>query len=160
MAKKLNKLMQGDKNVQAVVLDQLAEANAAEILEHALTENMCSSIIGKLVARSPDDVIDSITSTMRQDQGFAAELTKRIPVGSFQQRVYEAASKANPIEVKLVLDEILKATQQYPQDAVLPDTFFEWFQQLITHYKVSPEQYLHLTSIIFRQNPQPQPPRM
>lgn len=153
LAKKLGQLMQTDKNVQARVFDQLAESHAAEILEHALTENMCSAILSRLVSRSPDDVIDSITSTINCDQGFSTELAKRIPFGVIQQRVYSAATTGSPAEVKCVLDEILRAAQQSPQDAVLPDTFFKWFQQLITHYKVSPEQYLHLTSIIFQKNP-------
>lgn len=152
MADKLSELMAADELLGAVVFDRMSEKHATGILDHALSENLCSTIIKRLVDRSPDEVVDSLTDILNVDQSFADELATHLPIAVIKRRVREAVARGVTSEIRVVLDEILTATQQFRHDDVLPNSFFDWFKRVIARYKVTPEQYLQLTSIIFHNN--------
>lgn len=149
---KLSTLMKNNAQIETSVLDELAESHSEGFLEHALTENMCSVVCDKLSTKSPNELINYMTSKINNEKVFASEFLKCVSPSILQQSL---CSDAESNQIKQLLDGIHKTMQQQSasNDNILPKVFHEWIAKLFSHYKLTANQYLQLTSIYIKKNP-------
>lgn len=152
LTSKLSSLMKSNALIETSVLDELAETHSEAFLEHALTENVCSVICDKLTTKSPNEFINFITSKINNEKVFAGEFLKCVSPSILQENL---CNDAQSNQIKLLLEEIHKTMQQQSasKDNVLPKVFHEWIAKLFSHYKLTANQYLQLTSIYIKKNP-------
>lgn len=165
LTKRLSTIMATDKQVETAVLEEFAEKHSECFLEHAITENLCSVICDRLTAKSPNAITDYTTEKINNDDQFASDFLDRVSVAVLRQKLMDTISTSKR-EQHILLDDFLTALKDYISSAPrisprivdtgnLPEHIHLWVSKLFNQFKLSPEQYLQLTSIYIQKNPPP-----
>lgn len=160
LTKRLSTLMSTDKQVETQVLEELAETHSESFLEHAITENLCSVICDRLSVKSPNGITDYTTEKINNDEQFASDFLDRVSVSMLRQKLMDTVTTSKR-EQHILLDDFLTAlkdsahriSRRTIDTGHLPEHIHLWVSKLFDQFKLTPEQYLQLTSIYIRKNP-------
>lgn len=165
LTKRLSTMMSINKQTENDVLEELAEKHSESFLEHAITENLCSVICDRLSVKSPNGITDYATEKINSDDQFASDFLDRVSVSLLRQKLMDAAATSKR-EQHILLDDFLTALKDYINSThrvspktidtgILPEHIHLWVSKLFDQFKLTPEQYLQLTSIYIQRNPPP-----
>ncbi|XP_031630686.1 telomere-associated protein RIF1 [Contarinia nasturtii] len=163
LTKRLSTMMTNDKQIETVVLEELAEQHSESFLENAITENLCSVICDRLTLKSPNAIIDYTTEKINMDENFASNFLDKVSVSTLRQKLMDIVATSKR-EQHILLDDFLTALKEYigsthrmsPRTidtGILPEHIHLWISKLFDQFKITPEQYLQLTSIFIQRNP-------
>lgn len=166
LTKRLITIMANDKQVETNVLEELAEKHSESFLEHAITENLCSVICEKLTAKSPNAITEYTTEKINNDDQFASDFLDRVSVAVLRQKLMDIIATSKR-EQHILLEDFLTALKDFISSAprisprsidtgILPEHIHLWVSKLFNQFKLTPEQYLQLTSIYIQKNPPPE----
>lgn len=165
LTKRLSSIMSTNKQTENEVLEELAEKHSESFLEHAITENLCSVICDRLSVKSSNGITDYATEKINSDDQFASDFLDRVSVSLLRQKLMDAAATSKR-EQHILLDDFLTALKDYINSThrvspktidtgILPEHIHLWVSKLFDQFKLTPEQYLQLTSIYIQRNPPP-----
>lgn len=163
LTKRLSGMMSSDKQVETSVLEELAEQHSDSFLEHAITENLCSVICDRLTVKSPNGITDYTTEKINNDEQYASDFLDRVSVSLLRQKLMDTVTTSKR-EQHILLDDFLTSLKDYISSthrvspktvdtSILPEHIHLWVAKLFDQFKLSPEQYLQLTSIYIQNNP-------
>lgn len=115
LSSKLSAVMSLDAAVRTSVLEELAEQHSAAFLDHAVTENLCSTVCERLLSTSTNGALDYMATKFSNDEEFRSSWLSRVPSKLF----------ADPA---LVIDRDAVPGQPAPQEIIkLASSIFEQF---------------------------------
>ncbi|XP_055318970.1 telomere-associated protein RIF1 [Sitodiplosis mosellana] len=160
LTKRLSTIMSTDKQAETHALEELAETHSESFLEHAITENLCSVICDRLTVKSPNGITDYTTEKINNDEQFASDFLDRVSVSMLRQKLMDTVTTSKR-EQHILLDDFLTALKDSAHrisprtvdTGILPEHIHLWISKLFDQFKLTPEQYLQLTSIYIQKNP-------
>lgn len=161
LTKRLSTMMSTSKQVETDVLETFAEKHSESFLEHAITENLCTVICDRLSEKQPNAITDYATEKINNDEQFASDFLDRVSVSSLRQKLMDTVTTSKR-EQHILLDDFLTALKDSAHrissprtvdTGILPEHIHLWVSKLFDQFKLTPEQYLQLTSIYIQKNP-------
>lgn len=160
LTKRLSSMMTSDKHVENAVLEDLAEVHSESFLEHAITENLCSVICDQLTMKSPNGINDYIADKINGDDQFASDFLDRVSVSVLRQKLMDIVTSSKREQQILLCDflaalkdAMYRVSPRIVDTEILPEHIHLWVAKLFDQFKLTPEQYLQLTSIYIEKNP-------
>lgn len=123
-------------SVKTAVLDELAEKHSTAFLDHAVTENLCSTVCDRLMSSSPSSLAEYVGDKMNANEEFAASILNRIGLNTLQNRILSASS---PDEKRQLLNDI--AAQLDATDGSDAATINKLLMKIFTNFDFTPEQF-------------------
>lgn len=160
LTKRLTTMMSSDKQIEGKVLEDLAEIHSEKFLEHALQENLCSVICDQLTLKSPNGINDYIADKINGDDQFASDFLDRVSVSALRQKLMDIVTSSKREQQILLCDflaalkdAMYRVSPRIVDTDILPEHIHLWVAKLFEQFKLTPEQYLQLTSIYISKNP-------
>lgn len=160
LTKRLSSVMAADKHVESAVLEDLAEKHSEAFLEHAITENLCSVICDQLTMKSANGINDYIADKINSDDQFASDFLDRVSVSVLRQKLMDIVTSSKREQQILLCDfltalkdAMYRVSPRVVNTNILPEHIHLWVAKLFDQFKLTPEQYLQLTSIYIEKNP-------
>lgn len=160
LTKRLSNMMSSDKHIKSAVLEDLAEIHSEAFLEHAITENLCSVICDQLTLKSPNGISDYAADKINGDDQFASDFLDRVSVSVLRQKLMDIVTSSKREQQILLCDflaalkdAMYRVSPRIVDTNILPEHIHLWVAKLFEQFKLTPEQYLQLTSIYIANNP-------
>lgn len=83
LSNKLSTVMSSDAAVRASVLEELAEQHSVAFLDHAVAENLCSTVCERLLSSPSNGALDYMTAKFSSDEHFRSRWLSRVPTKHF-----------------------------------------------------------------------------
>lgn len=157
LSTKLSSIMSEDENAQAIVLGELAEKHSSEFLDHALTENLCSTVCDRLMISSEDSIIGYMTEKMNSDTRFSTQILNRLKSDVLMQHVLNELDIENQQKLCDHLFDIVDKYHKNKQPIYklmkqkLPEHLHKVILKILSENRLSVEQFEEYTKLyIFR----------
>lgn len=129
-------------SVKVAVLDELAEKHSTAFLDHAVTENLCSTVCDRLMASSKDSFVEYVGEKLSSDGEVASTILSRFNVKSLQNRVLSTSTSEDN---RHLLNDIVG--QMHPQNGEDSETIVALLSKIFTKFNFTSEQFHEFTKL-------------